>query len=159
MYTTARIIQALDISRETLRQWTVTFRSFLSPGANPGGRRERRYTAEDICVLAYIYMERKAASDYETISAQLMQGQRGELSPESKAILSGETSAEIILATEQLRLSLQQQTAAVAELQTQLTAAMRTCERQTGQIELLQQMLAAKEDELRQLYGKLGDKH
>ena len=49
--TPSQVASMLDVSSSTLRLWSGQFADHLSPAANPGERRRRSYTADDVSVL------------------------------------------------------------------------------------------------------------
>lgn len=64
-------------SSETIRQWAIEFRDYLSPGATPGQGRRRIFTEEDLKVFALINEMLKSGSRYGDIGASLFNGARG----------------------------------------------------------------------------------
>jgi len=53
MFTPAQVCQELNVSAQTLRRWSQTFSSVLSPDACPEAGRKRRYSAADVALLRH----------------------------------------------------------------------------------------------------------
>ncbi len=77
LYNTKHVGTLHDVSGETVRAWAMEFQEYLSPSANPGRRRQRLYTPEDMAVLALVAAMKSTGSTYEDIHVSLKAGQRG----------------------------------------------------------------------------------
>jgi len=85
MYRPKEVIDRLGISSTTLRRWCATFAEYLSPTAGSaitasGGPAQRRFTDEDVALLAAI--QRELASK-RTVDEVLIRLRRGAITPDS----------------------------------------------------------------------------
>ena len=113
-YLSKHLATLFKIAPETLRQWTIEFKDYLSPTANPGANKQRTYTVEDTQILSYIAEQKKAGFTFEEIHVALQNGQRAEapnLSPEELEEIVG-TSEDTQLA---IRVSHLQHDLAIAQ--------------------------------------------
>lgn len=149
----SEVLDMLQVSRETLRDWVTRCRDYLSPAANPPreGRRGRKrlYSDEDLRVLALVAAMRATASSWDEILASLAAGQRAPVEAIPKRPPRNQASL----------LALQQLQTQVTLLEAQLEALQRELIRREGQIELLERQLAdarAQIDALNRELGRLG---
>ena len=70
------------VTGQTIRVWCDEFSEFLSPSANPGSRRTRMLTHDDMRVLALIASMQKDGFHFPDIGNSLRNGERGQ-APES----------------------------------------------------------------------------
>lgn len=90
-YTTEHVANLYGVTRETVRQWSEEFERHLSPTANPGYRRQRLFTDDDMRVFDYIAGQKKQGAINEDIHNDLDAQQRGA----SPAASPGELSMTI----------------------------------------------------------------
>ncbi len=93
-YTSRQVEQIFDLSHETVRTWAEEFAEYLSTDANPGKGRPRRFSTEDMEVLALVAAMRTTGSRFEDIHASLKSGSRGDapnLSPQEVTALATTT--------------------------------------------------------------------
>lgn len=112
-YQTKHLVALFKIAPETLRQWTIEFKEYMSPAANPGANKQRFYTVEDVQVLGIISDQKKAGFTYDEIHAALKAGARIE-----EPILTPEELEEIVGSDEDSQLAIQ-----VSQLQHNLALA------------------------------------
>ncbi|MEO8613067.1 MAG: MerR family transcriptional regulator [Chloroflexota bacterium] len=86
-------------SPQTIRNWTKEFAGYLSPSATPGSGSTRRFSGEDMEILALIAELSSQGIGFEEIHASLASGQRGKLpniSPEDIDVLvAGEMERQL----------------------------------------------------------------
>jgi DNA-binding transcriptional MerR regulator len=82
MPTVTDFTKAYGVQPNTIRHWASNFDSFLSPGANPAKGQRRRFNHDDAEVIALIAELRQEYKSYETITAALAAGDRGQWPPE-----------------------------------------------------------------------------
>lgn len=68
---TSDVAHIFKVGRDTVKQWAYEFKEYLSPYANPGKGLERKFTGEDIQVLAYVFEYWEDEPDYECIKIGL----------------------------------------------------------------------------------------
>jgi hypothetical protein len=67
----AEVAHKLEVEKSLIKTWTLHFKEYLSEGANPAKGTPRRFTIEDIRVLAYVYMYYwEDNPDYEDIKGR-----------------------------------------------------------------------------------------
>ncbi len=76
-FTAKQIGDLLNVSDETVRGWGERFAPYLSPGANPGARKSRLFTSDDLAVLTLVSELKARRMTYEEIEASLQAGERG----------------------------------------------------------------------------------
>lgn len=74
--TVAQLARYTGVSGTTIRNWSAEFADYLSEHANPPKGTERRFTAEDIDVLATVATMREQLQDYGAIRRALDAGTR-----------------------------------------------------------------------------------
>lgn len=86
-------------SPQTIRNWAKEFASYLSPSATPGSGSTRRFSPEDMKILALISELSGQGVSFDEIHAALASGQRGQvpnLSPEEMDVLvAGEIERQL----------------------------------------------------------------
>lgn len=143
MYTTSHLTNLFNVSHQTVKNWCKEFADYLSPTATPPANRQRQFTDDDLMVLALVAELKGAGATFEDIHAALAVGQRGDL-PDTMAITTTEPA---------LLITLRQR---VTALETDLAALRAANQQQTGQIDLLKQMLAEAQQTIRQLEREAG---
>ena len=78
MNTVTELARAFDVTPPTIRRWTSEFSDSLSDYANAPKGKTREYTDNDAAILAKVAEMRRVNADYETISAALADGDRGQ---------------------------------------------------------------------------------
>lgn len=76
-YSTQHVAALYDVAIETVRTWAQEFERHLSPTANPGRRRQRMFTAEDMAVFDLVAALKSKGRTFQDIHAALDAGQRG----------------------------------------------------------------------------------
>lgn len=94
-------------SPQTIRNWANEFQNYLSPSAKPGSGNARRFSEEDMRVLALIAEISSQGRPFEVVHAALASGQRGELpnlTPEEIDVLvAGEVERHLSLQLHEAR--------------------------------------------------------
>lgn len=78
-FTASELASLFSVSEQTIRHWSNEFKDYLSPRANPGTKRVRAYTEEDLAVLALVAEMKSRGQVYQDIHVALASGQRGQL--------------------------------------------------------------------------------
>lgn len=78
MQTVSKLATQFGTSKNTIRVWTAEFSEYLSPTAQPPKGQPRRYTDDDLRVLALVAYMRSDAVPYDDIRSALASGQRAE---------------------------------------------------------------------------------
>lgn len=124
-YRSQHVATIYGITIETVNVWAREFSKYLSPTANPGQRKTRLFTQEDMTVIDLIASLRKQQVTYEEIHATLASGQRGNLpdvEPEQvQAIVSTEHETRLALENERLRMALIEAQSALKKAEEDLT--------------------------------------
>jgi len=144
METTLTAAQAADLfncTRETIRAWSLEFKTYLSPGANPRSNQKRLFTAKDLRVLALVAELKDAGKLYSDIHEALSNGDRRNPPDTSSALAPIERGKIATLQTE------------VAVYRQQLTVALEDSQRKAGQIELLERQLSDAQAKIERLIG------
>jgi DNA-binding transcriptional MerR regulator len=111
MYTVSDLAGSFDVSQQTIRQWSMEFKQYLSARANPGRNRVRAYCEGDVAVLALVAQMKSMGHVYEDVHMALANGQRGEV-PDIEKItrqpdaLQIRTDKELLLAKQQAETAL-----------------------------------------------------
>nr|WP_281719792.1 MerR family transcriptional regulator [Nitrosomonas nitrosa] len=123
-YTSTQAAKIYGVSLQTINYWAGQFKEYLSPTANPGGRRKRRLSIEDMRVLSLISSMKNEGSTFEDIHATLKTGQRGQapaVDPNQvQAIVANETEVHLALRNERLQQMLVEAHDKLAQAQEQL---------------------------------------
>jgi DNA-binding transcriptional MerR regulator len=77
-YLSQNVQTMFDISPQTVRNWAHEFQEYLSPAANPGTGRTRKFTEDDLRVFALIAQMKNEGAVYADIHTELKKGTRGE---------------------------------------------------------------------------------
>lgn len=109
-YRSQHVATIYGITIETVNVWAREFSKYFSPTANPGQRRTRLFTKDDMAVIDLIATLRKQQMSYDDVHANLASGQRGnppEVDPEQvQAIVSTEHETRLALDNERLKMAL-----------------------------------------------------
>lgn len=76
-YTTRHAAALYNVSTETIRLWTIEFKQYLSPRAQPGKNKYRSYSVEDMEVLSLVAELKRQGLNFADIHVTLQSGQRG----------------------------------------------------------------------------------
>jgi DNA-binding transcriptional MerR regulator len=79
MWNAIQVANLFKIARETVRQYSMEFGSYLSSEANPGKNRTRVYNSSDMEVFALIVAMKGQGKQYPDIHAALLNGDRAQL--------------------------------------------------------------------------------
>lgn len=77
-YQSRHLQSMFDISSETVRNWAKEFEVYLSPSANPPKGKYRKFTEEDLRVIALIARMKDDGAIFEGIHEALQDGARAE---------------------------------------------------------------------------------
>lgn len=115
-YNSRQTAALFGVSVETVRNWGYEFRDYLSPSANPGRGRHRKYNHEDLTVFSLAHELKARGMTFADVHGSLQNGQRGQpptLDPnEVQAIVVSEQEKSLAFEVDALQravLSLQQQ--------------------------------------------------
>ena len=127
----ARDVSALyNVTPQTVGVWSSEFAEFLSPTANPGHKKKRLFTHEDMAVLDLVAQMRDQGANTDEIYSSLKAGSRGN----TPAIQPNEVQA-IVGAAHESRLSLENE-----RLQQALLVAKNELERAKKDLERLDEV-------------------
>ncbi|CAG1015066.1 hypothetical protein ANRL4_05389 [Anaerolineae bacterium] len=168
MYTTKEVAALYGVTIETARAWSEEFATYLSPTANPGHKKTRQFTVEDMTVFDLIATMKREGKVFEDIHTALAANQRGQPpalgSEDMRAIILNESEKRLVLEIEFLRQTLTQ---VEAEREALRTKAARADELERENIRLnaeneflrerlkLEREIGEKEGELRALRSQL----
>ena len=107
----ARDVSALyDVTPQTVGMWASEFAEYMSPTANPGHKKKRLFTHDDMAVLDLVAQMRDQGATTDEIHASLKAGSRGNaptIQPnEVQAIVSTEHESRLSLQNERLQQAL-----------------------------------------------------
>ena len=109
-YRSSHAASIYGISTHTVGTWAKEFAQYLSPTANPGEKKQRMFTTEDMRVFSLVSDLQKQGMAFAEIHANLKSGARGEaptIEPnEVQAIVSRETETRLAIENERLRQTL-----------------------------------------------------
>lgn len=143
-YTTKQLYTAFGVSHQTVKNWAIHFKDYLSPTATPEKERQRIYTDEDVRVLELVNRLKKSGQTYEMIGAALGAGQRGELPDMGSAIVPISHATALAIAAQR-----------VADLEAMLLDERLKNARLEGKVETLEKMLDKAQEQVYQLRLKL----
>lgn len=110
MYRSEHVSKLYDVARQTVSVWAGEFSEYLSPTANPGKRKRRLFSQEDMEVFDLVAKLKDQHLTNEEIHLQLKVGERGvapSIQPnEVQAIVSGEAESRLSLEVERLQYEL-----------------------------------------------------
>lgn len=84
----SELARVFEINRDTVKNWALLFSEYLSPQANPKKEAIRKFTIEDVRVLAYIFMNWEDEPDIEAIKYGLNGGNQWDIEPINNLVLS-----------------------------------------------------------------------
>lgn len=143
-FTTPQIARMFDVTDQTVKAWSAEFTIYLSPTASPTKGRKRRFTRTDVEVFALVAEERQKGQTFEEIHAALITNERGKV-PAIADELAVVNPTKMIVALKDQMAGLQIQ---IAELHADKSEA-------EGQVKLLKEQLADKEQAIRDLYKQV----
>lgn len=103
LFNSSNISKMFEISIETVRTWSEEFAGYLSPTANPGHKRTKLFTLDDLTVLALVAELKKLGQNFQDVHVALQAGQRGNLPYEDVEALE---SAVVAYEERELKLQL-----------------------------------------------------
>lgn len=105
-YRTKDVAAFYDVSDQTVGVWSREFAQYLSPHANPGRKKKRLFTKEDMSVFSLVSQLQGHGMTFEEIHANLKSGARGEephVEPtEVQALISTETESRLAVENDRL---------------------------------------------------------
>jgi DNA-binding transcriptional MerR regulator len=140
--TAAQAAELFNCTRETIRAWSIEFKTYLTPDANPRANQKRLFTEKDLRVLAKIAELKDAGKLYSDIHEALGRGDRGDPPDTSTALAPMERGQISKLQTE------------VEKYRGALSAALEDSQRKAGQIELLERQLSEAQAKIDRLIGE-----
>lgn len=102
-YTSGQVASLFDITTETVRAWAQEFSEYLSHDANPGNKRNRRFSEDDLGVLALVADMKRIGKTFSDIHAALASGERAEVPTVSMDALEAVGSQNIQLIVQQVQ--------------------------------------------------------
>lgn len=84
----SEVARVFEVNRDAVKTWGYHFAEYLSPQANPKKGAIRKFTLDDIRVLAYIFMDWEDEPDIEAIKYGLNSGNQWDIEPIDNLILS-----------------------------------------------------------------------
>jgi DNA-binding transcriptional MerR regulator len=130
-YRSSHVATIYDISTHTVGTWAREFEEYLSPTANPGTKKQRMFTTEDMRVFSLVSELQKQGMAFAEIHANLKSGNRGDapvIEPnEVQAIVSGEVETRLAIENQRLKQAMVDAQDALKKAQTEL-AKMREVE-------------------------------
>jgi DNA-binding transcriptional MerR regulator len=174
-YQSKHLVTLFKIAPETLRQWTLEFKKYLSPTANPGANKQRFYIVEDVQVLGLVSEQKNAGFTYEEIHASLENGSRIDppnLTPDEMAeIVGSDEGNQLAIQVSQLqhKLALSQDAlnkaeVRLAEMKTlqeekiRLEVELKSADKYHGaEVSRLQTTIDRLNDQMQQLTGQAGE--
>ena len=169
-YKSGQVAQLYNVTRETLRNWSETFRDYLNEDAQPGTGKDRIYTPDDLKVISLVAELRADNLSLPEIHAALRNGQRGEppaLSPDELDELlktkeehpdTEELTSALVRATNALKLA-EQQLEELENLRVEVATLKTTIEHQTTERTRLEKEIAALQEEVRGLSKDAGHQY
>jgi DNA-binding transcriptional MerR regulator len=131
-YSSQHVATLYNITVETVRSWSEEFNDYLSPTANPGHRRTRLFSPDDMEVFALISQMKQQGQTFNDIHASLQAGQRGqppELPPDTvQSVVIAERERQLIVQLQEREREIQRLKTAYDDLQQKLDAQRSTHE-------------------------------
>lgn len=150
-YTSKDLTQRLNVTSETLRQWSAEFRRWLSAGANPADQKKRRFNFSDLEVLTLVADMRSKNARWDEIHATLETGERGTPAIDPAALVPLESQKQLAL----LYSTIEKVQAKNRELEALLAAEKTRADRAEGAQDTLRQQIAELQETAIQLRIKL----
>lgn len=151
-YTSKDLATRFGIQNETVRQWAMEFKRYLSIGANPPqGGKHRRFTFADLEVLQLVSDMRGQNAKWEDIHKALDSGERGVPSIDPMALVPLESQKQLAL----LYSTIESNRAQIADLEARLTAANTRADRAEGAQDSLKSQLSDAQEAIVQLRIKI----
>lgn len=134
-YTTEQIAEIFNVTRPTVTAWAKEFSDYLGALTNPGKGAHRKFSADDLSVVALIAEMKAINMNNESIHASLRAGERKEVDQNKvMAIITTGSSAGARMLEQ-----MQSQQGRIRELELELA---RREGQQSGQVDLLKQQLS-----------------
>lgn len=164
-YTSKHVSTLYDVAIETVRVWSQEFERHLSPTANPGKRRQRLFTPEDMKVFDLLSEMKGQGKTFADIHTALDSGQRGgtpETPPdELEALIVSQDERSFAIENERLQqtiVRLQKEIEALKELEKETVRLETKLESETeraARAEQQTQKLLEERGRLREQIGEL----
>lgn len=74
LYTTKQASTATGVSGQAIRTYTARYERYFSAEATPGPGRDRRYTSEDVRLIAFIAAQTRTGANHDDVQDQLANG-------------------------------------------------------------------------------------
>ena len=111
-YNSRQVAALFGVALETIRNWGSEFQDYLSPLANPGQGRHRKYNPEDLAVFALVRDLKEKGLSYNDVHTALRGGERGrppELAPNQvQAIVVSERERRLAIEVQTLQATISQ---------------------------------------------------
>lgn len=111
-YNSRQVAALFGVALETIRNWGSEFQDYLSPLANPGQGRHRKYNPEDLSVFALVRELKEKGLSYTDVHTALRNGERGqppELAPNQvQAIVVSERERRMAVEVQTLQATVMQ---------------------------------------------------
>lgn len=150
-YSSSDMQRRFNVSGETLRQWSMRARRWLSPGANPTGGSHRRFSFSDLEVLTLISELRSQNAKWEGIAERLESGERGVPAIDPAALVPLESQKQLSMLYEMI----ERFKAERADLEARLVIATTRADRAEGAQDTLRQQLTESQETIIQLRLKI----
>lgn len=168
-YTVKHVAALNNVAEETVRLWAQEFKRHLSPNANPGSRRQRFFSDEDMKVLDLIATMKDEGKTFADVHVALDAGERGtrpEAPPdELQALIVSQDEQKLVELNEELRqrvLSLQAEIRRLQEMEkdnirltTKLESMSERAERAEEHVKELLEERGKLREELGELRGEM----
>ncbi|GIK67696.1 MAG: hypothetical protein BroJett018_54900 [Chloroflexota bacterium] len=105
-YTTEHLTALHGVSPVTIRTWSMEFKKFLSPDANPGQGKQRLFNGDDMAVIDLVAQYKQDGKTFADIHTALAAGQRGgrpDITPHDlSTMLDTQSNTALVTQNEQL---------------------------------------------------------
>ena len=109
-YRSSHVATIYGISTHTVGTWSGEFAEYLSPTANPGKKKQRLFSNEDMRVFSLVSQLQQQGMTFTEIHANLKSGARGDepdVEPSDvQSIVSSEAETRLALDNERLKMAL-----------------------------------------------------
>lgn len=143
-YTTSDIAALFGVSVQSVKNWAREFSDYLTPTATPAAGQKRNFKEDDLRVFALVREYTVRGNTFSDAHMALRAGQRGEIP--TSALTTPEP---------QLLTKLRDQ---IDQLNQRLIEEKASGDEARGQVRLLKEILAEKEQQIKSLYIELGNK-